>query len=606
MSALATIEDLPLPADPDDRSAAVTEAAAVLTDIAGRIDTTFVATGDRLMQCVMLLSQILTAFQTLEETYTSPELAAAADAVLAIGEDGRRFLEGFIEERNLVQGVQDVIIQARGPMLELRRTINMMGAIAINARMVAAAMRHGNEDLAVFTSDVMDLSRKAGATIELMQERYDRLLPELDCVNTRGAQFEKHYKTSIGGLSDRVAGHIAALDRHRLRNLELGADVRKMAAGFSGRVSDVVAALQIGDSTRQRVEHVVAALEAVASIERGDETAGDDPLPTAPDERDWLARLITTIQDDQLSATHRHFDAEANGARTTLTTLANDLDRAFRDAMSKLRGSGQGGGDPLKGIEAEMALTVRNLRTSASECQAIDEVVEAVEDTVRDLLESAQIMRSVEHEMRLVSLNTAIACSKLGIDGRALSVISLQLRELTGDMVALSDQVCNPLTKAGELAGELVETGCDCGSEQVVGLEKRGQESLALLAGVDAKMAETSALLDDAGPQITRLARDAVGVFDEQDRIADDLAASSDDLAALSSQANANSAPALAEMPEAARPVLDRLRRRCTMAEERTIQDRFAGAPATETVNPEAPASIPAATDAEDLDDVLF
>ncbi|SKA07574.1 hypothetical protein [Consotaella salsifontis] len=550
--------------------------AEELTGTAGRIDQTFLATGEKLMACVQLLGQILTAFKMLEDAYTSEEMAAACRTIRAVGEDGRKFLDGFVAERAILSRIRSTIGKAKGPMSELSRTINMIGAIAINARMVAAAMLNGSEELTVFTSDVMDLSRKAAATMDEMEERYAKLLPDLTLVNARSEHFEKRYVGSIGGLSERVEVHLEALDRQRHTNLALGGEVRAMSSDFSGRVSDVVSALQIGDATRQRVEHVVDALKTIAALEAGAATAGDDPLPEDEADRRWLAELIVLIQDGQLEAASRHFTGEAEAARRTLTALSADLERAFRQAMAKLNQAGPTRAAPLADLDGEVSLTVENLSASTTECDGIQRVVNAVEDTVRDLLESARMMRQIEHEVRLVSLNTAISCSKLGADGRALSVISLQLRELTGDMVALSEQVCRPLGEAGEIARELSEEECECGAEQVVAIENRGREALALLGGVETRMNETKALFDEVGPQIARLAQDAVGVFDQQDEIAAELNATSDRLRSLCDFMAAGLEPAGMETAAAAKPVLDRMRRRCTMAEERNIHDQLA------------------------------
>jgi hypothetical protein len=66
------------------------------------------------------------------------------------------------------------------------------------------------------------------------------------------------------GLADRLIANLDEVTRRRQEAAEGGAETGRLSRQIANRIAIAVSALQLGDMTRQRVEHVEAALQTRA------------------------------------------------------------------------------------------------------------------------------------------------------------------------------------------------------------------------------------------------------------------------------------------------------------------------------------------------------
>ncbi len=422
--------------------------AGGLGESARSIESAFVTAGGKLATCVGLLNKVLSAFNSLSGTIASPELRSASDTLRAVGPQGREMLKAFAGERASMARLVGTLASAGGPIHDLHRTIEMIGAVAINARVVAAGMHEDADGLQVFTTDVSDLAKRAAATVGSFQDGYDGLLVKIRTVNAQSVSFERDYRATVERLGERLDHHLASLDARRGTASAASAGVEEMSRDFTKRVSQMVGALQIGDSVRQRIEHIDQALCLAAQIRGGgvpDELAGQAISAAG---RDILAHGIARLQAAQLDASLQVFEGEVGAAEATLAALVTDMGRALDEALRDFHALRGGKGASIADLTAELAEAADRLRECEEERAKIDALTIEVEETVGRLLDCVADVRAVEFNMRILSMNTTISCSKLGERGKALSVVSQQLRELTATMVELSEGSATALEEA--------------------------------------------------------------------------------------------------------------------------------------------------------------
>ncbi len=527
------------------------------------IDGAFLSAGDKLGQCATILSRLTATFEALPAELESPELVDATARLAVVGHRARAIAGALITEQGDVARLVQVVALAGHPIDELRRQVKMMSIVAINARVTAAGIVNDTDDFNVFTTDIAKLSDSAAATIAEFARTYRRLSDVVREAAEARSTFESTHRTTLSELADELETGLAEVTSHQRRSVALSAETGRISRDIAGRVATGVIALQVGDATRQRVEHVEAALR---------ELAGANPAAVPP---------IAELQLRQLRAARETLGAEMASGEAALAELARDA----TGALAQVRHThGAQGASGLAALQSALQKAVVVLRDYEVERDKLDRVASAVAETVRVLLGHVEAVQEVEYEMRLVSLNAAVKCAQLGPRGRALDVISTQLRSLTGETVVSAHAAVERLNEAASVAAAFTaNTGSDA-STRVGALEREAAGGLELLEAIGSRMAVALRDLDSDGPVIARRLTEAMRDFSQNDAISEAL---SDTELALAALAGDGTAP-----PD----LLAALRRRYTMDTERRIHDAFTGTPAPVEPEPEA----------ADLDDLLF
>jgi len=233
------------------------------------------------------------------------------------------------------------------------------------------------------------------------------------------------------------------------------------------------------------------------------------------------------------------------------------------------------------------------LRDCEAERGKLERVAHAVQGTVKVLLGHVEAVQEIEANMRLVSLNAAVRCAQLGPRGAPLTVIAMQLRELTTQTVVAAQDAMSRLDQSSELASAFGAAATGDAAGQIGRLEQQANLALTLLADLDKRLALALQSLNADGPRVIReLEAAAAGIVGQAD-IAEVMQDIAMQVAALSSVAPpASPDPALVA-------VLEWLRAQYTMEAERQIHSSLFG--------PRPGAASPAA-EAEDagLDDFML
>lgn len=556
-----------------------------------RIETTFVAVGDRLTRGAAMLNRITRIFEALPQSLESPELHEASARLAAIGTESRAIAAVFATEQADLARLVSVVAAADHPISALRRTVKMMGIVAINARVVAAGIVGDSDDFNVFTSDIATLSESAHRTIQDFSAAYRQLTDEVRRAAEQRAHFEAAHADTLSGLAGSMAHSLDAVACQRQASLDGSAETGRVSRQIGGRIASAVMALQVGDATRQRLEHVEAAFEILADLLDGGTAAGLD-LPGA--DHAMALAVIASLQAAQLAGAAEAFTADVADAATALRDLASDA-RTIMTRSRDIYGQGQAGAaSPLAALSEQLRHAAAVLRDCETERAKLETVAGAVQGTVTTLLGHVEAVQEIEANMRLVSLNAAVKCAQLGPRGTALNVIAGQLRQLTGETVAAAEAAMAGLHEAAGLAQSFGAAASGDAAGKVGQLEQEAMAALKLLETVDQTLAEALGVLNLDGPKVVDLLGEAAAGFADQAAISEAMDDMQIRIAERSGPITAPSAPVAA--------VLALLRAKYTMDAERRIHEHLFGQDLD--APPSAPPSEAAAE--SDLDDLFF
>jgi len=561
-----------------------------------RIESAFVSVGDQLSKCASLLSRITTVFEALPQDLESPELLEATERLTAVAQRAEEIAQSFSVEQDDLERLVATVNAARQPIADLRKVIQMIGIVAINARVVAAGVVGKLEDFDVFTTDIADLSRNATNTIVKFSEVYHLLSTDVHKAAEQRAKFQATHQDSLGAVATRLSKNLAEVTRRRVQSAEGSKETSRVSRQISMSVGTTVMAMQVGDSTRQRIEHVEAGFTLLADLLKGQPPA-DVTLEDGDDQA--VSGLMVQLQGAQLQGIIDEFAHEVAEAEQALGNLAADA-RSVIATSREIYGHGaEQDNSALSILSADMRQAAIVLQNCEAERQKLDRVAVAVGATVEQLLGHVEAVQEIEGNMRLVTLNAAVKCAQLGPRGRALDVIAQQLRQLTGDTVTSANAAMTELKQAATLAKTFTDSATGEAAGMIGRLEQEAMAAIGLFETVDGRLRDALGVLESDGNAATRILADAVRGFSGHGETTETLADINMQIAGLDPEADPEAAGMASERP-AIQTIMQLVRKGYTMDSERRIHDAIAGSPA------DAADAEGAGDDADAEDDDIF
>jgi len=559
-------------------ASAIRALARALAEPRERIEAAFVAVGGRLTEGAGLLNVLTRLFEALPEALQGAEVEEAGTRLRAVADKAAELSGTFAQEKADLDKLVEVVAAANGPIAELRRTVKMMGIVSVNARVTAAGIVGDSDDFDVFTTDIATLSDTAGRTIHEFSQVYRQLTVEVGKAASQRARFEAQHADTLSGLAESLRRTIAALDAQRAAAAEGSAETGRVSRQIVGRIGSAVMALQVGDSTRQRLEHVEAGLETLAGLVEGQPASGVvlDAAGLAA-----ARAAIAALEEAQLAQTAGSFAAEVAEAEQSLADLASDAGTIMARSRD-LYGAESGKSSAMAGLSAQLRAATAILRDFEAERGKLEAVARAVHDTVGVLLGHVAAVQDIEANMRLVSLNAAVRCAQLGPRGASLTVIAMQLRELTSETVSAAEAAMARLDESSTLAAAFGAAAGADGAKSLGDLEQQANLAMDLLSGLDARLEAALARLNGDGPKVIGLLQAAARGLQGQSGLAEAMADTGMGIAALSPD------PLPQSLDADVVAIIEGLRQTYTMEAERAVHAGLFGALAATASTPEA------------------
>ena len=558
-----------------------------------QIDVSFVSVGDELVACAATLAEVTAHLEALPKDLESTEVVEATERLSGVIRHAREIARRFDAEERDLDGLIDRVSAAKGPMASLRKTIRMIGIVAFNAHVVAAGIEGESDQLSVFTHDVADLSRKAAGTIERFFSAYEALSRDLHKTAADRAVFQTSQQGALEEAASRLSGSLADLTERRRRAADSSIATSRLTRDIGVRLGRTVMNMQVGDSTRQRVEHVVAALCDVRMLALGGLPSG--LASSEPPEPQDIVALLELLQA-QTDAALADFEAGIVDAETSMAVLSQDVDDLMRQSKDLYERKDRQGESALGKLGADLHAVTAMLAACETDRQKLDAVAATVGDMVAELLGHVEAVQEIESNMRLVTLNAAVRCAKLGPRGKALNVIAKHLRELTGDMVASAELALSVLREAADRARDVVASADGVASEGISRLIADADAAIRLFETVDDRLSFALKLLHSQECDCNNRVERAVTQFAGRSAISECLADASIGIAGLAGEISTgleyNASPGPAGLA-----LFARVRGNYSMDSERLVHGKIAG------VEPVDPGSEPqnSAVDEDDL-----
>lgn len=447
-------------------------------------------------------------------------------------------------------------------MSEIGRTLAYVRAFSMNIKITAANIPGAASEFDTFSEEIRSALESARAQLDEFEVQLAALARDVDQAARQQAELGSKCAAMLPALPNRLQADAAAMAAHHKRTASLAVELGGIARRIQGQVGAALAALQIGDTARQRIEHVETALEIL----------GRSPA------RGAAAPVVYGLLADQLQDTAEQMGAEVDRLGASLAGVATDAQALLR--LHQTAGAGGAGDD--KGVLHKLEASISDAMDLVAEIEkgeaAADAIGRSAEQTAAGLAERINTIRAVRMSIHFLALNAHLKCCHLGASGGPLSVVAAELRLRAGDLDGAADDVEAQLAELGGGEAAHGEAGV-CASAAIGRLL---EEAVAPVRAAAASAGRDLEALADQGGRVARELSQAVGRLNFHGDVIEVL---HDGVDALSDEA-AEPEPFSAADAAAVSAVLAEIGALYSMARERTIHaahaDKVVAAPAAQ------------------------
>jgi hypothetical protein len=395
--------------------------------------------------------------------------------------------EGRSERFQRLAGAKAVLSER---LTEMGRTLAYVRAFSMNIKITAAGIPGAASEFDSFSEEIRSALEAARGQLDEFEARLADLSLGVDQAARQQTELGSKCAAMLPALPNRLQADAAAMASHHKSTASLAVELGGVARRIQGQVGFALAALQIGDTARQRIEHVETGLEILAR---------------SPDRA--AAAVVYGLLADQLQDTAEQMGAEVDRLSASLSGVA-------ADARELLRLHHAAGG-ARAGTRAEEAGVLHKLEASISDAMglvaeiekgdaAADAIGRSAEQTAAGLVERVNTIRAVRMSIHFLALNAHLKCCHLGASGGPLSVVAAELRLRAGDLDGAADAV---EAKLAELGGA-----------ETAQAHARGRDSSAIGRLLEEAIAPVRAAAASAGRDLKALADQGEAVSRELDQ----------------------------------------------------------------------------------------
>jgi hypothetical protein len=486
-------------------------AAVVLRQTADAVSRTFAPCerscldiGGRLGDAIPVLSDLSGLFQELSKSLESDGLRAAgadlqtvSDQIAATAND----LSGESQALADLVALNQAIAERVANLSESGRTISML---VFNVKIEAASLSGLGEDMHGFVEGLHQLAERAQQALNQYRFTHGKLYDLLHVSSEAQKRFQDSHQARLLAIAGEIAASVAAVGERRRETAEALSEIGSRSQRVGAQIGQCVMALQVGDSTCQRIEHVQRALYLAAlGLESGATDAAWAAYGASDGEvKNAAVAGICRLQSRQLGAALADFANEMETIAAALQGLLADADElATRERT--LFGSGGGGGDSfLETLEHRLEAALAIMEECRQARAIVDSAAATVSATMADLDQRTANLSEIIIDVTMIGTNALLKSSRLGDRGKGLSVIAQELRSYAAKIVEGVEALPAALREVAAFVERFAERGRARGADHLNALDQR------MLSAIGPFKANGKAMTD----ALTRLERETTTV----------------------------------------------------------------------------------------------
>lgn len=467
----------------------------------------------------------------------------------------------------------------------MEEALRYLRTFAITAKIAGASI----PDFTDFAAEIMERIQFASNEVKILSDRVKALEIQIRRASAGANGPLEGYFDELPGMVTRLSKNGEEIDRQRNNLAAIANKVAELARKAQAKVGQTLSAMQIGDITRQRIEHCQTAFDIADECLNGQ--AGADLTPAARAQGlDLVRKLVALLLTEATNDYHR----DSNRVVEMIRSLSSDVTALMKLYQGMLDEREPEQGNAISVLHGDL-VHVRGIVAEIGKAAAnAEELGRSTADTVNELTTSVETIQLVRRDIQYMALNTTLRCSRLGEEGRAINVVTGELRAFAS---VLDDDAGLILASVKQLKSEaaglrtLDGAAGDAGPQGLGGLI---DEVIPTLAEASEKVEQHMETLRETGQEMSAKVMRAMTRLDFRTGIGEILSECVD-----AAQAESREGVVSTELHPALVAIGERIGKTYTMVAERNIHALIFGHQA-------APAPAAVQSDDDLLEDALF
>lgn len=340
----------------------------------------------------------------LEELLTRNTL----DSVRDLAERITGVIEAQASEMASLRSIHKALANARRTLTDLSDVVKTIESSISTAQIVET--RAGNS--VKFSDQLRILALRAREAYARLLAHHESLRGSVRRVEESQNHFVSGHLSRVQVMGNALARLIADFDMTLSNSTRVTSSSSRVLTRTSQRITSAISALQVGDSFRQRLEHLETALAA---------------LPESPQARTLVLLIIA-----------RQMESAGSALRSELTRLHAGLEGVSRDARQVTASTSQAAGTEtestgtmLADLREQCGAGLAVLYSVQVQRRMLDREFGDLHRTVAAMQEAVAALRDIDKEMQLASYNVLLRSMRSeGLRG-AMHVVAMNFSDMT-------------------------------------------------------------------------------------------------------------------------------------------------------------------------------
>lgn len=525
------------------------------------VESRFLEAGDVLSRAVDGVSALIAGLDSMRGNLDADTVSSTTADLARAAESLKSLPDSLGARRERVSELVKFGDRLGACIEEMRQHLAYLRVFAINIKITSGGIAAAGPEFAIFAQEIYDC-------IDLGRTQLDAFAGELAGLDhtLRGALTHEHDLARdcvalLPAVPDALTASAGAIADHHAKIAEVAQSVASLARDVQKKVGSGLAALQIGDITRQRIEHVQAGLKYL------DDSAEIAALDAEPRAR--AHAFVHRLLGAQLVATAEDFHRDVSRIGQNVIGMAADATELLR--LRDLASGQTEGKDTnfLRNLEGNVGQALELVGDMTAGEQAAEDVSRSAAVSARDLSERIAGIQNIRADVQMMALNTTLKCSRIGETGKPLGVIAIELRQHAIHLEKSAAHTTSALEGLFNAAEALGQREAAQGSEDGKAAAAANVLSDAVTrigkAGDGVETALTAVARQ--GAEVVDMLRRASQRFDFHKQIGSVLDAAANQLLDMAGDDHIETG----DIAPALRPLSDKLAKQYTMAQEREV-----------------------------------
>lgn len=527
--------------------------------MSSRIEQAFAEVGDRLGRSHAIFKELEGGLTVLSRELSGGRLEGASQALQEIADRLNAVAEALPVEAALLANIGNEAKQASAVLKLLSGHIQTITIVARSARIEAAAFDGERQSFLDFTREAFELGQAVQRSVEACARDGVQLAQAVEAALARQKEFETLYRGELLSVSAALVAARSELGAQQSNGVRLTETAGTSASRIASAIAEAVMALQTGDATRQRLEHISDGLSRMEPSTPGLVPAA---AVTVAGSATWL---VGQLQAEQLKDTKRAFDQDLARTSAVLGAIGSDATNLVTQSRAIYGGDADEASSFLSLVQQRLSQASNLILACERSGGSVEEALGVVTETVGRFREAISGLGDAVDDITLIGMNASLRAARAGVKGNAFVVIANELKASADLMSAGAARLRPVLDRIEGFVRELRERQAQGDAAELARLEPAVLNALheaeggnEQLVGLMARLARESAAFDE----LLGHARDRITALNQASARLPGLAA------AIAAE---HTAPAERTLTAADQSLLDALFARYTMERERDV-----------------------------------